>query len=155
VTDNIGAVHGIPSILLGFDGNFNHTVPAVLKEGIGFVDALECIGMGNERGSVDLPCRNQLQCFGTVAAIHAAGFEGEIFAIHLRQGQRLGTVVQGHHRHDGIGAGALSGHAESLIAAGHLQHHICTPVVTVCLHQIGHLLGTDRQNFRIVVTDEL
>ena len=49
--------------------------------------------MGNQAGGVQFAGGNEAQYFLTVAAVHAAGFKGQVFTLHLGQGQGLGPVI--------------------------------------------------------------
>ena len=95
-----------------------------------------------------------MQDFFTVTAVHAAGFEGEILSVHLRQGQRLGLVVEGHHRYNGIGPGTAPGKAEGTLGPRHLQHHIGTAVVTVLPDKGLAFLRLTGQHLGIVLPDK-
>ena len=41
--------------------------------------------MGDERFGIDLAFCDETQRFFTIAAVHAAGLKGEVFAVHFRQ----------------------------------------------------------------------
>ena len=110
--------------------------------------------MGNEGRGVQLSRRDQVQNLLAVTAVHAAGFEGEILPVHLRQGQELGPIVKRHHRHHRIGAGALPGQAEGLLRPGYLQHPVRAAVVAVGLCEGQHLLRPHRQHLGIVLPDK-
>ena len=84
---------------------------------VSILDILQLIAVGNQRGGIDLAGFNERKDFGAVAAVDAAGFEGQVFAVHLRQGQGLGFVVEGHHGDDGIGPGAFPGQPEGVLGA--------------------------------------
>ena len=63
--------------------------------------------MSDQQLCIKLAFGDQLQGFLAVAAIYAAGLEGEILAVHLRQGQGLGPVIKCHHCDHRIGTGTL------------------------------------------------
>ena len=110
--------------------------------------------MGDKGGGIQLSLPDQLQGLGAAAAIHPAGLEGEVFAVHLGQGQGLGPIVQGHHRDQAVGPGGLPGHAEAGIAARHLQHNVGAPMLAVGPHKVGQALGAGGEHLRVVTADE-
>ena len=57
--------------------------------------------MGDKGGGIQFPLRDQIQRLGTVAAVHPAGLEGQVFTIHLGQGQHLVLVIQGRRKVSG------------------------------------------------------
>ena len=69
----------------GLDGHLDDALPPGLEELVGRVDVLERVGVGDEGSGVQLPGGDQVQGLGTVAAIHPAGLEGEILAVHVGQ----------------------------------------------------------------------
>ena len=97
------------------NSNLNNPIQLILKEVVSFFNILQLVAVGDQRGSIDLTCFNEGKNLSAVAAIDTAGFEGQIFAVHLRQGQGLGLVVESHHRDDGIGPGAFPGQAEGVL----------------------------------------
>ena len=111
--------------------------------------------MGDERLGVQFPLRDETQRFLAVAAVHATGLEGEILAVHIRQRQDLGLVIQCHHRHDGVGSCALPRQPEGSVRPCHFQHHICPAVVAVGTHKGGAVLRLHGEHLRVVPTDEL
>ena len=78
--------------------NFDNPIQFVLEEVVSFLNIIQLITVGDQRGSIDLSCFDEGKNFGAVAAVHAAGFESQILAVHIRQGQGLCFVVEGHHR---------------------------------------------------------
>ena len=110
--------------------------------------------MGDEGSGVQLPGGDQVQGLGTVAAIHPAGLEGEILAVHVGQREQLRPVVKGHHRHHRIGPGALPGQTEGVLAARHLQYHIRPSMGAVGQDRLPEPLRLQCQHLRIVGTDE-
>ena len=151
------AVHvaGMEPLLLNLDGDFHDAVPAVLKEVVGGLDVPQGERVGDEGRGVQMSRLNEGEDFAAFAAVHAAGFERQVFPIHLGQGQHLRTVVQGHHRHHGVGTGALPGHTEGLRRAGYLQHRVGAAVGAVCPHRFQDLLRRSRQDLRKVIADEV
>ena len=111
--------------------NLNNPVQLILKKVVSHLDILQLIAVGNQGCGIDFALFDQAEDLGAVAAVDAAGFEGQVLAVHIRQGQGLGLVVEGNHGDDGVGAGALPGQAESVLCAGHFQHHIGAAVVGV------------------------
>ena len=111
--------------------------------------------MGDERFGIDPAFCNETQRFFTVAAVHAACLEGEIFAIHLRQRQDLRLVVQRHHSHNGVGSCALPRQPEGGVRPCHFQHHICPAVVAVGPHKGGAVLRLHGEHLRVVLAEEL
>ena len=69
--------------------NLNNPIQLVFKEVVSFLDILQLIAVGDQRGGIDLALFDQAENLGAVAAVDATGFEGQIFAVHLRQRQRL------------------------------------------------------------------
>ena len=69
--------------------------------------------MCDQRLGVELALGDELERFFAVAAVDAAGFEGQILAVHIGEGKCLRIVVECHHRDDGIGARALPYKLES------------------------------------------
>ncbi len=51
-----------------------------------FRDIFQFESMGNQRCGIDPACFDEGEDFGAITAVHAAGFEGQVFAVHLRQG---------------------------------------------------------------------
>ena len=111
--------------------NLNNPIQLILKEVVSILNIFQLIAMGNQRGSINLACFDEGKDLVAVAAIDAAGFEDQILAVHIRQGQALSLVVEGHHGDDGIGSGAFPGQTEGILGACHFQHHIGTTVVGV------------------------
>ena len=54
-----------------------------------------------------------------------AGLEGEVFAVHFRQGENLGGIIHCNNGDNGIGSGAFPCHSECFIASGSLNHPVC------------------------------
>ena len=63
--------------------------------------------MRDQRLGIELALGNKLQRFLAVAAVNAAGLEGQIFAAHIRQRQSLRPVVKRYYRDNRIRARAL------------------------------------------------
>ena len=110
--------------------------------------------MGDQGRGVQFARLNQPENFGAVAAVHAAGFEGQILSIHLRKGERLGFVIQGYYRHDGVGPGALPGQGKGVAASGYLQHHVRTAVIGVGTDKGFTFPGFTHQHLGIVLPDK-
>ena len=102
-----------------------------------------------------LTALDQPQDFCGVAAIDAARFEREVFAVHIWQRQHLRTVVQSHYGDNGIRAGTLPCKAERIVGTGNLDDTICAAVVAVTTDKIDALFWRGYQNERVVVTHEL
>ena len=100
---------------LGFYRNLNYPIQLGFKEVVGLFDIFQLIAVGNQGSGVDFALFDEVQDFGAVAAVYAAGFEGEVFAVHVGQGKGLGFVVEGHHGDDGIGPGAGPGQTEGVL----------------------------------------
>ena len=58
----------------------------VLKNTIGLLDLFQCVLMGNEWRGVYLSLLDEFQYLIAVIAIHTSGLEGDVLAIHHRQG---------------------------------------------------------------------
>ena len=82
--------------------HLDHAVPPVFEQRIGLLDAAEGVGVGDEGQGVQLALCDEAQGLSAVAAVHTAGLEGQIFAVHIRQREGLRLVVERHHRHDGV-----------------------------------------------------
>ena len=67
-----------------FDGYLDYAITALLKTLVGRINFPQRIGMGDQWCCVQLAGSNQFQNTVTVAAVHPAGFEYQIFAIHIR-----------------------------------------------------------------------
>ena len=58
--------------------------------------------MRDQRLGIELALGNKLQRFLAIATVNAAGLEGQVLAVHIRQRQGLRLVVKSHHRDDRI-----------------------------------------------------
>ena len=103
----------------------------------------------------NLPWAMSAKNLSAVAAVHPAGFEGEVFAVHIGQRQHLGPVVKGHHRDSGVGPGTLPGHPEAVVAPRHLQHHVGASVVAVLPDIVGQSLRWGGEYLRVVGADKV
>lgn len=140
--------------MLGEQCNFNNPIQFIFKEVVSLLDICELIAVGNQRGGVDLALLDQAQNLRAVAAVYAAGFDGQVLAVHLRQWQSLGLVVEGHHGDDGVGPGAVPGQTESVLGPGHFQHHVRAAVIGVGDGEGLAVLGLADQHFGVVFPDE-
>lgn len=85
------------------------------------------------------PAAIQTQDFGAVAAIHAAGLKGQIFAIHIGQRQHLRSVVQRNDGDDCVGARAFPCQPETVLCACDLEHDIRAAVTAVMPHELQRM----------------
>ena len=141
--------------LSALDGNLYHAVLAVFEQPIGFVDAFEREAVGDQWRCVDKALLYKMQYLGAVAAVDAARFEREVFAVHIWQRQHLRTVVQSHYGDNGIRAGTLPCKTERIVGTGNLDDTIGAAVVAVTTDKIDALFWRGYQNGRVVVTHEL
>ena len=74
--------------------HLNNPIQFVFKEVVSLFDILQLVAVGDQRGCVDFACFDEGKDLGAVAAIDTAGFEGQVFAVHFRQGQSLGFVKE-------------------------------------------------------------
>ena len=88
---------------------------------VSLLDIFQLETMGDQRGGIDLACFDEGENFGAVTAVDTASFEDQVLAVHFRQGQGLGLVVEGHHRDDGIGPGAFPGQTKGILCACHFR----------------------------------
>ena len=75
---------------IGLNRHLNHPIQFPLEHPVRLLDILQLIPVRNQRRGVDLALFDEPQDLGAVAAVHAAGFEGEVFAVHVGQGNGLG-----------------------------------------------------------------
>ena len=80
--------------VIGMDGNLDDSLLPVLKHSVSLLDILQTIPVSNQRRRVDQPLFNQRENLGTVAAVHTAGLEGQVLAVHVRERQYLRTVIE-------------------------------------------------------------
>ena len=78
-------------------------------------DVGEFVAVRNQWRRVNLTRLDEAQNLCTIAAVHATRFEGQILALHLREGQYLRLIVQCHNRHNRIRASALPRQAEGIL----------------------------------------
>ena len=135
-------------------GLFSVLCRAPFKQGIGRVDLAEGEDVRDQRGGVQLARGDQPQDLGAVAAIHAAGLEGQVFAVHLGQGQHLRPVIQRDDGHDRVRPRALPRHAEALLRARDLEHHVRAAVGAVLPDEFQHMPGRYREHIRVVLLHE-
>ena len=88
------------------DCDLDHAVALVFKEFVCLVDLRERIGVRDQRLGVELAVGDEFQRLVAIAAVDAAGLEGQVLAVHFGQRQGLRSVVKCHHRDDGVRAGA-------------------------------------------------
>ena len=69
--------------------HLNNPIQFVFKEVVSLFDILQLIAVGDQRSGIDLAFFDEGEDLGAVAAVNTTGFESQIFAIHLRQGQSL------------------------------------------------------------------
>ena len=101
------------------------------------------------------PWAQQGEDLRAVAAVHAAGLEGEVLPVHLRQGEGLGGVVHGHHCYHSVGPGALPGQLEGVLPAGGLDDHVGPAVVGVGQGEGQDIPGRDHPHLGIVLADKV
>ena len=104
-------------LLLQLHSHLNNPIQLVLKDMVSFFDIFQLIAVGDQRGGINLACFDEGENFGAVAAVDAAGFEGQVFAVHIRQGQSLSLIIEGNHCNNGIGPGAFPGQTEGILGA--------------------------------------
>ena len=121
---------------------------------VSLFNILQLIAVGDQRGGIDFACFYEGENLGAVTAVHAAGFKGQVLAVHLGQWKALGLVVEGHHRDDGIGASTLPGHAEGVLCACHFQHHIGTAMIGVGESECFAVLRGAGQHIGVMLMDE-
>ena len=78
--------------------HLHYTVAALLKQIVRRFNLIQRENMRDERCGIQLTVFNQPQDFCGVAAIHAAGLEREVLAVHIGQRKRLRLVVQCNNR---------------------------------------------------------
>ena len=69
--------------------HLNNPIQFVLEEVVSLLNILQLIAVGDQRGGVDFALLDEGEDFSAVAAVDAAGFEGQVFAVHFQQGQSL------------------------------------------------------------------
>lgn len=106
--------------------------------------------MSDEGCGVQLPLGNEGEDLPAAAAVHPAGLEGEVFAVHVGEGEDLRGIVQGHHGDDGVGPGAGPGQGKGALAPRHLQHPVRAPVGAVSADKVGGSLRTHGQHLGIM-----
>ena len=142
------------SLLFLFDCHLNDPIQLVFKDAVSFFNILQLVAVGDQRGGVDLSCFDEGENFGAVAAVHTAGFESQIFAVHIRQGKGLSFVIEGHHGDNGIGPGAFPGQAEGILGTCHFQHHIGAAVVRVGSRECLAVFRFAGQHIGVMLMDE-
>ena len=111
--------------------------------------------MGYERCSVDFAVGYEMQYGVAVAAVDPAGLEGEVFAVHFRQGENLGGIIHCNNGDNGIGSGAFPCHSECFIASGSLNHPVCPSMGAVTQDKLPAFFRGSHQNIRIVLSYEI
>ena len=97
--------------------------------------------MRDQRLGIELALGDELQRFLTVATVNAAGLEGQILAVHIRQRQGLRLVVKRHHRDDRIWTSTFPCKFKCALCSGHLEYDICTAVIAVLANEIKAFFG--------------
>lgn len=87
--------------------------------------------MGDERGGVYFALFDEGEDFGAVAAVHSACFEGQVFAVHVGQGEKLGGVIEGYDGDGGVGAGTVPCQVEGVFGSGYFEYDVGSAVVAV------------------------
>ena len=129
-------------------------VALALKQGVSRIDLLQGEDMRDERGSIDLAGGNQPQQRIAVTAIHTAGFEGQVFAVHIGQRKHLRGIIQRHNRDCCIRPGTFPRKAEAVRRAGDLEHYIRSAVTTVAAHKFQRMRRGNGQHIGIVRLQE-
>ena len=135
-------------------GNLDHAVPLLLEELIGLGYPRQRKAMRDERSGVYPAVLDESEYLLAVATVHPSRLEGEVLAIHPRQRQHLGFIVESHDRHDGIGAGALPRQLEGILAPGHLQHPVGSSMVTVPQDEVKAFPGSGQRHLGITLLDK-
>lgn len=123
----------------------------MLEEVVGLGDARERVAVGDERGGVDASLLNEAEDLGAVAAVDATGFEGEIFAVHVGEGEYLRLVVHGHDGDYGVGAGHLPCRAECVRGTCHLDDAVGAAMVGEAVDYRPAFGRGDDMHARIVI----
>ena len=87
--------------------HFHDIISSFLEQIIRRFNLIQRENMCDERCSIQFAALDQPQDFCGVAAVHAAGLEREVFAVHIGQRQRLRLVIQRNDSDDRIRSGAL------------------------------------------------
>lgn len=112
-------------VLWNPDHRLDDAVQSVLKYPVGLPDVFEWEPVGYELCSVNFAVGYEMQYGVAVAAVDPAGLEGEVFAVHFRQGENLGGIIHCNNGDNGIWSGAFPCHSECFIASGSLNHPVC------------------------------
>ena len=107
--------------------------------------------MRDERRCVQLAVFDQTEDLGGIAAVHAAGLEDQVFAVHIGQGKHLRLVVQCNNGDNGVRTGALPCKTEAFVRACHLADHIRAAVRAVQLHELLRVVGRDGEHIGIAL----
>ena len=137
------------------DRNLDHAVQPVLEDAVGFFDILQCVCVRDQRRGIDPAFLDQLQRLCTVAAVHAAGLEDQVLAVHVGQGERLRAVVEGDNRDDRIWARAFPRHVEGGLGTGDLQHNVRAAVIGVGENEILQAVRFGGQYIGVVLADKV
>ena len=136
------------------DGDFDGILQVVFKNVIGFFYLVQRETVGDERRGVDLPVGDETENLSAVAAVHAAGLEGQVFAVHVGKGKHLGTVVEGNNGHYGVGAGAFPSKAEGALCPGNLEYGVGSSVCAFPEDGGAAFFRSGDENVGVVLADE-
>ena len=120
--------------------HLNHAVQFILEQVVCLGDVGEFVTVRNQWRSVNLARLDEAQNLCTIAAVHAARFEGQVLAVHLGQRQHLRLIVERHNRHNRIRASALPRQAKSILCTRNFEYHISTSSLTFLAHYIEAIL---------------
>ena len=82
-----------------------HPILFIFKDAVGFLNFAQWETVRDEGCGVYPALFNQAEHLFAVAAVNAAGLEGEVFAIHIGKRKNLRLVIKGHHGNNCIRAG--------------------------------------------------
>ena len=140
--------------MLRFHCHLNHSVQFVLEQVVSLGDVGKFVAVRNQWCGVNLARLDETQNLRTIAAVHAARFEGQILAVHIGQGQHLWLIVQRYNRHNRIRASALPRQAEGLLRTCNFQHHISPSTLAFLAHRGDAILWCNNFHTRIMFTHE-
>ena len=136
------------------NGDFDGILQVVFENVIGFFYLVQRETVGDERRGVDLPVGDETENLSAVAAVHAAGLEGQVLAVHVGKGEHLGTVVEGNNGHYGVGAGAFPSKAEGVLCPGNLEYGVGSSVYAFPEDGGAAFFRSGDENVRVVLADE-
>ena len=128
-------------VLWNPDHRLDDAVQSVLEYPVGLPDVFEW--------------EHEMQYGVAVAAVDPAGLEGEVFAIHFRQGENLGGIIHCNNSDNGIWSGAFPCHSECFIASGSLNHPVCPSMGAVTQDKLPAFFRGSHQYIRIVLSYEI